>query len=77
MREEVQDFLASRQDLVYFLRNQPVWYRRLSRDPYALKEFEEASKGFYGQTFPQKVDRFQNQLNMVNMMLALVTQLRN
>ncbi|WP_347550493.1 YlbE-like family protein [Pseudalkalibacillus hwajinpoensis] len=77
MREEVQAFLSTRQDLVIFLRNQPVWYRRLSREPYALKEFEEASKVFYGQTFPQKVDRFQNQLNMVNMMLALMTQLKN
>jgi YlbE-like protein len=77
MREEVQEFLANRQDLVFFLRNQPVWYRRLSREPYALKEFEEASRTFYGQTFPQKVDRFQNQLNMVNMMLALMTQLKN
>lgn len=77
MREEVQAYLSTRPDLNFFIRNQPVWYRRLSREPYALKECELASKQFFGQTFPQKVDRFQNQLNMVNSMLAMMTQLRN
>ncbi|TLS37655.1 YlbE-like family protein [Pseudalkalibacillus caeni] len=76
MRAELQQYLQFRRDLVLFLRNNPIWYRKLSRNPYLLSELEQESRVYYGQTFPQKIDKINNQMNMVNMLLQMLTAVK-
>ncbi|MCD8502536.1 MAG: YlbE-like family protein [Bacillaceae bacterium] len=72
MRQEVQMYLNQRQDLKQYLRINPVWYRKLSRNPQSISEMEQEAKIYYGKTFPQKVERFQSNLNMAMMLLEMI-----
>ena len=44
MRREVLTELDKNPDLYMFLREYPIWYRTLNRDPYSYKEFIEFYK---------------------------------
>ncbi|MBU8907142.1 YlbE-like family protein [Desertibacillus haloalkaliphilus] len=72
MRRDVQTYLQTRPDLKRYLREQPIWYRRLSRDPRLVKEMEREANYFYGKTIPQRMERFQSNINMVMMLLEFL-----
>lgn len=72
MRHEVQLYLNQRPEVKQFIRNNPIWYRYLSRDPNSIAQLEKEVKEYYGKTFPQKIERFQSNLNMAMMLLEMV-----
>lgn len=69
MNEEVYLYLKSQPKLINFVRNNPVWYRYLTRDPKRIIELEQASREFYGKTFTQRLDNFSSQMQMVHMLI--------
>jgi hypothetical protein len=75
MRREVQEFLNYRPDLKFMVRENPEWYRILSRYPFALSELEQSSKYFYGKTFGQQLDRWNQQLHSVSAMMSLLGEI--
>lgn len=77
MRRELQEFINYRPDLKFIIREQPEWYRLLSRNPYAINQLEQGSKYFYGQTFGQQLDRWNQQLNSVSVMMSLLSDFNN
>ncbi|MBP3952154.1 YlbE-like family protein [Bacillus suaedae] len=72
MRVEVQQFLAERQELRYFIRQNPNWYRKLSRDPSQVAILEKEANQFYGRTLPQRVEKVQNSLSLAMMMIEML-----
>jgi hypothetical protein len=72
MRKEMHEYMKQRPDLKQFIRHNPIWYRYLSRDPQSLSQLENEVKVFTGKTIPQKLDRFQSNLNMAMMLLDMV-----
>lgn len=72
MRQEVQLYINQRPELKQFIRNNPIWYRYLSRNPESVVQLEHEAKQFYGKTFPQKIERFQSNLNMAMMLLDML-----
>lgn len=60
-----------------FVRYNPEWYRYLSRDPDRIDELEKAAKQFYGQTFPQRVEKLNNQVQMVGMLLQFAGAMKD
>jgi hypothetical protein len=72
MRKEMQEYMKQRPDLKQFIRHNPIWYRYLSRDPQSLSKLENEVKVYNGQTIPQRLDRFQSNLNMALMLLDMV-----
>jgi hypothetical protein len=54
-----------------------MWYRKLTRNPHALNDFELASLNYYKQTIPHKVEKFYNSVEMANMMLAMFQATRS
>ncbi|WP_156290447.1 YlbE-like family protein [Oceanobacillus salinisoli] len=68
MDPSVYQFLSNRPDLVNFIRYNPIWYRYLTRDPNSLREMEKEAKIFYGKTLPQRMERFGNNVQMLNML---------
>lgn len=77
MRREIQYYLANRPDLLTFVRENPFWYRILTRNPEKVYEIEEEAKIFYGRTFPQRIDRFKEQLDLVHMLFSLFQVMGN
>ncbi|MDR7072122.1 YlbE-like family protein [Fictibacillus barbaricus] len=73
MRREILEYLNTRPDLKYFIREKPEWYRKLSRNPFTVSELEENAKVFYGRTFGQRVDRFHQQVQNFGLLMELIS----
>ncbi|RLL45216.1 hypothetical protein D8M04_10175 [Oceanobacillus piezotolerans] len=69
MDKQVQEYLAKNPSLANFIRYNPVWYRYLTRDPSSIKEMEKEAKVFYGKTISQRVERINNSVQMLNMVM--------
>jgi hypothetical protein len=72
MRPEVYHYIQTNQTLKRFLREQPIWYRKLSRNPNQLKAFENSSLYYYKKTVPHQIERLTNSLQMASMMFQLL-----
>ncbi|MEE6452133.1 YlbE-like family protein [Gottfriedia acidiceleris] len=77
MRKDVLEFLQSEEDYLKFLRQQPKWYRKLSRNPELTDEFRLASLEFFGKTIPQRVDKLSNQVQMASFMIDMFSVLKD
>ncbi|NEU29493.1 hypothetical protein GN156_01655 [bacterium LRH843] len=72
MRSDVYQYLYESQELRQYIRQNPNWYRKLSRDPGQLSELEKEANYFYGRTFPQRVEKVQNHLGFAMMMIEML-----
>jgi len=68
MRRDVLEYLERQKDLKQFVREQPQWYRKLTRNPYDLQSLEVASIHYYKKTIPHQVEKFSNNVQMASMM---------
>ena len=70
-------FLQKNPDTANFIRYHPVWYRYLSRDPQRVYELVDEAKVFYGKTLPQRLERFNNQVQMVNILIQFAETMKD
>lgn len=77
MRKEVSEYLENQKDLKQFIREQPLWYRKLSRNPYDLQAMEVASLHHYKRTIPHQVEKFSNSVQMASMMFHMFQSMQN
>jgi len=71
MRQSVKEYVSQNQELQQFIREQPHWYRTLSRNPNDLEAFEVASLHYYKKTIPDHVQKFSNGVQMASMMVSM------
>jgi len=71
MRKDLYEHLEQRQKLRQFVRENPNWYRKLSRNPTNRQALELASKTYYKQTIPHKVQKFSNSVEFATMMIQM------
>ncbi|WP_433749428.1 YlbE-like family protein [Falsibacillus pallidus] len=71
MRSEIIEYIYEKEDLKKFLREQPKWYRTLTRNPAELAKMEIASLNYYEKTIPHQVEKFSNGLQMASMMMHM------
>lgn len=71
MRLEVYQYISSQPDLKRYLRMHPIWYRRLSRNPFQIQMLEEEANHFYGRTFPQRMEKLQNGIQLASMLIQM------
>lgn len=76
MRQEVLKLIRSNDEYKKYLREQPYWYRKLSRNPSSIQEFDLSCKEYYKKTIPHKVAGFSNQLQMASMMIGMFQAMR-
>jgi hypothetical protein len=77
MRRDVQEYIESQKDLKQFIREQPIWYRKLSRNPYDLQALEIESLNYYKKTIPDQVNKFSNSVQMASMMYHMFQAMKN
>lgn len=70
-------YVFSQPKLVMFIRYNPKWYRYLSRDPGSISEMEKEAKKFYGKTFPQQVEKINNQVQMISMLIQFAGAMKD
>lgn len=71
MRKDVMDYINQDQQLKEFIRQQPNWYRKLTRNPYDLQTLQIASLHYYKKTIPDQVNKFTNGVQMASMMMNM------
>ncbi|KZZ82974.1 MULTISPECIES: YlbE-like family protein [Bacillaceae] len=76
MRQEIQEYIQSKPEITKFIREQPQWYRKLSRNPQALEEMNLAMMNYYQKTIPHKVAQFSNSIQMASMMLGMFQSMK-
>ncbi|WP_078430637.1 YlbE-like family protein [Alkalihalobacterium alkalinitrilicum] len=72
MRNDINMLLRSQPELKQFIRQHPQWYRKLSRDPYQIKQLELEANQFYGKTFPQRMEKIQSNLQLAMMLVQML-----
>jgi hypothetical protein len=77
MRKDVLEYIESQKDLKKFIREQPIWYRKLSRNPYDLRAVEIESLNYYKKTIPDQVNKFTNSVQMASMMFHMFQAMKN
>ncbi len=76
MQPGLYQYLESRDDLLKFMRMNPEWYRKITRDPSILPSMEQESKQYFGQTVTQKMERVNNQIQMVQMLMQMAQTMK-
>jgi hypothetical protein len=71
MRIDVYTYLQKNKELIEFLREQPIWYRKLSRDPSQIEKLEIAALHYYQKTIPHQIEKFSNGVQMASMMVSM------
>ena len=77
MRKDVYEYIQSKKTLQLFLRDQPIWYRKLGRNPNSISDMEIAAMHYYKQTLPHKVEKFQNSIQMASMMVHMFQTMKH
>ena len=72
MRNEILTYIKSKNDLHKFIREEPAWYQKLSRNPWVLKEFENAALKHYKKTIPDRVEQVSTGMQMAAMMFSML-----
>ena len=76
MRKEIQEQIRSNKELQKFIREQPQWFRKLSRNPNDLESLEMEMMNYYQKTIPHKVQQFSNSIQMASMMIGMFQAMR-
>lgn len=71
MRKEIREYLQQSKDLQQYVREQPRWYRTLSRNPTEISQLEVASLQYHKKTIPHRVEKFSNGVQMASMMISM------
>ncbi|MET3698113.1 YlbE-like protein [Bacillus oleivorans] len=71
MRSEIYELVRKNPDWVRFLREQPIWYRKLSRNPNDWETFEISALHYFRKTIPHKVEQFSQSIQMATMMMSM------
>ncbi|MFA1818683.1 YlbE-like family protein [Virgibacillus oceani] len=77
MDEYTYRYLTNNPSLARFVRYNPMWYRYLSRDPEKIREIDKEARKFYGKTFPQRMDRLNNQVQMAGMLMQFAEAVKD
>jgi YlbE-like protein len=71
MRKDVYNYLEKNKELLTYMHEQPIWYRKLTRDPSQLQAMEIAALHYYKKTIPHQVEKFSSGVQMASMMMSM------
>ncbi|GGC80430.1 hypothetical protein GCM10007216_08740 [Thalassobacillus devorans] len=77
MQAENYRFLQENEERLAFIRMNPEWYRKLTRDPGQQTVFDKEMKRFFGRTPIQRVEKIGNQLQMMNMLVQMARAMKD
>ncbi|PLT27702.1 YlbE-like family protein [Peribacillus deserti] len=71
MRKDVLEMIEGNEDLKNYLRLQPIWYRRLTRNPHQIQKMETEAVYFFKKSIPDRVSQLTNGVQMASMMISM------
>ena len=67
MTKSIMSELYKKNDMLFYLRTHPEWYKIIHRHPNSYRHFIKIAKEDLKQTFKHKVDRFKNQVHLLSL----------
>ena len=67
MTKSIMSELYKKNDMLFYLRTHPEWYKIIHRHPEAYRQFLKIAKEELKQTFRHKMDRFKNQVQLLSL----------
>jgi hypothetical protein len=77
MHPAVYETLTKQPQLFEFIRENPIWYRYLSREPGMVLEIEKAAREYEGKTFSKRLEKLGSQAQMVHMLIQLAGAMKD
>ncbi|GIN61400.1 hypothetical protein J27TS8_13930 [Robertmurraya siralis] len=77
MRKDMMEMINADPDLKRFLHEQPIWYRKLARNPNDFQAFQIAALHYHRKTIPHRVEKFSNGVYMAQMMMSMFQAMNN
>ncbi|MEN2766562.1 YlbE-like family protein [Ornithinibacillus xuwenensis] len=77
MHKDVYNHLQANPELLNFVRHNPEWYRYLTRNPSSIMDIHKESKQFYGKTFSQRLDKANQNVQMIGMLLQFAEMMKD
>lgn len=74
MTKSIMSDLYKKNDLLFYLRTHPEWYKIIYRHPEIYREFKRVAKEELKQTFKHKIDRFKNQIQLLSLINEYMRQ---
>jgi len=72
MRTEIYQIIKNNKEWQQFIRSEPIWYKKLSRNPNAIKDFEKTALKYYKKTLPDRMNKISNGVQFASMMLSMI-----
>ncbi|MCH1623905.1 YlbE-like family protein [Fredinandcohnia quinoae] len=76
MRKETYTYIENNKQLRKFIRENPMWYRKLTRNPTDIQLIEHASKEYFQKTFPHRIQQFNHSLELASFMIQMYQGMR-
>ncbi len=76
MRADLMAYIRSDKLLHEYVREDPRWYRKLSRNPELIDECKRLEIHYHQRAIPQKVAKWNQNVQMASMMLEMFKQMR-
>lgn len=77
LRQNIYAFIEENEDVRNYLRIQPIWYKRLMRNPQHLDQLETEAKYFFKKSIPHRVSKFSDGVQVASMMLHMFQAMNN
>ncbi|WP_170006895.1 YlbE-like family protein [Bacillus fonticola] len=71
MRQDLYRTIKQNEEWLRFLREQPIWYRKLMKRPEQLQQLEVDSLHYFQKTIPHRVQKFSSGVQMATMMMSM------
>lgn len=68
MNNQIITKLYKNNDILFYLRTHPVWYKILNRHPQYYNQFEHIAKEDLKLTLNHKLDKIKNQVQLVGLL---------
>ena len=66
MKRYLYNYLEQNKELLTFMHEQPIWYRKLTRDPSQLQAMEIAALHYYKKTIPHSLKVLKQSANGIH-----------
>ncbi|MFT4416097.1 YlbE-like family protein [Fredinandcohnia humi] len=77
MRKELFDYIESNKQIRIFIRENPTWYKRITRNPNDIQTLELEAREYFKQTIPHKIKKINHSLELASFMLQMYQGMRN
>ncbi|WP_042349055.1 YlbE-like family protein [Bacillus massiliigorillae] len=72
MRQDLYEWIKNDGDQLQYLRLQPIWYRKLTRNPQEIEKFGTDTVFHFEKSIPQRVNKLTNGVQVASMMLGML-----